>query len=286
MGYILSQNIPAGESIKAGDKLILLVNQSQAMVKTPMLVGKFRSLVPEILSNIRSHKRHFSLKEGVVTFIYSEYPKGVILAQHPKAGTPVIPEHPISYLVSKGGQLSQIRFKEPSLTDQHIEMVKKISYFLKIPLSITIKETKIPEKNAIVLQSFFDKVPGDATWQSIQNTARCTISIGYYRNKISTNKQSTKTYLFSTQWIPAAKLNIPFNVPIMLARKKIHNRATFYEPEIFLILQENSKIPFFIDQYSELAIWNQWIALDIQPADNKVANPVPPPLFTIKLDNI
>ncbi len=101
-GYILAQNLTPGKSVDKNTKLELLINFSDAIVQVPKLVGFSEDLVDGSISSLPVGGRIFSLRKGVITRVYSAQPKREVLAQFPPAGTPVIPNTPVSLLISDG----------------------------------------------------------------------------------------------------------------------------------------------------------------------------------------
>ena len=164
-GYIISQSLSPGDVVKFGQKLTLSVNHSKTLVETPKLIGSFVSLASKILGNIHSSGRRYRLNVGVVTRIPSKYPKGEILSQYPPPETPVVPEYPVSLLVSNGAFPDNITSPKDSaegntllpspkkINRLNIEIVKGIAYHLNIPLDIETSPTIEFEKNGFVLES-------------------------------------------------------------------------------------------------------------------------------------
>ena len=163
-GYVISQSLSPKQVVKYGQKLVLLVNQSKNIVKTPRIVGSLEALVPKVLSNVHSGKRRFKLNIGVITKVPSHRPKGEVLAQFPLPGTPVRPEYPVSFLVSLGDKdrkHAYLNTNDPfNLNRQearNIEIVKSIAYHLKTPLDIEPVETQNIQEDGVVLESIFPK---------------------------------------------------------------------------------------------------------------------------------
>ena len=279
-GYILSQNLSAGDAVKFGQKLTLIVNQSKAVVETPKLVGSLASLAPKILGNIHSRGRRYKLNVGVVTHIPSKYPKDEILAQYPPPRTPVIPEYPVSFLVSYGNPKTpqKVSDKNDSAEDTskdtssntplpapkeinqlNIEIVKKIAYHLKIPLEIETAPTSDPEENGFVLESerlvpnMLHNTNREKTWK---------ITVAKYKSKeAEAAKDEGFNYPFHFIWLNTDDLNIEEGSYVI---GKFRSKTTS-GPEngiSYIAFKKNKKVPFFKGYKKEdLLIWKDYLPM-------------------------
>jgi len=149
-GYILAQNIPPGKIVKEGTHFVLLINESQSVVPVPLLVGASESIALKLLANIPVGKTSYPLTMGTITRIPNDKPAGEILAQYPPPSTTVIPLTPVSALVSEGPEKFKTGFLLPDLKGVHIEIIKKLSYDLQIPVKIVPVKTYDYWKNGDV----------------------------------------------------------------------------------------------------------------------------------------
>lgn len=135
-GIILSQNISPGKIVKEGSIFVLTVNESKTIVPVPSLVGVSEPIALKMLNVIPVGKTTFNLLPGVITTIPHPAPKGEVLAQFPPANTPVLPDSPVMMLISEGPDKLKTGFHLPDLKKSNIEIIKKLSYDLQIPIKI------------------------------------------------------------------------------------------------------------------------------------------------------
>ncbi len=273
VGYILGQSLSPGEVVKSGQRIILLVNQSRSLVKTPGLVGSVESLVDHILSNIYIGNRVFKLTKGVITRIPANRSKGEILAQYPLPGTPVVPNFPISYLVSEGNENLNSLFVPPEIKGINIEIIKKMAYFFKTPLQIKKKNVVSPKKDAIVLNSRFKSTAKEITWESIAGRLTWEVSVGYFAPSnfaVSDEKelQREKKYPFQFVWLNADDIGISsgnFTMGIKTAKRHHTVDEMQYEASAYITFEKDKKIPFFLVPGQDIFFWKDHQSLEAYP---------------------
>ena len=305
-GYIISQSLSPGEIVKIGQKITLLVNRSKNIIKTPTLIGFLESLAPKILGNVHSGERRFRLLSGVITHINSEKPRGVILAQYPLPETPVPPEYPISYLVSRGTstkapiraseerlnneddgkkslsrqQKKQAHFKIERMIDEldlnkkmlNIEIVKAISYYMKIPLEIDQISIDKFEHDSLVLEyRLSNDVNNDQKkiWK---------VNVGYYDKR---HPEGESAYPFQFVWVNHQTLGIDQGMYTIAQRVRAQSdRVTLQdEPPLsglaYVSLKKDQLFPIFKTFSDEFLIWNGYHTMSelITHADKKLKLP-------------
>ncbi len=277
-GYIISQSVPPGEVVREGTKLTLLVNQSKATLHAPKLVDKLESLVPSILNSVHAHNRVFKLKKGVVTYVPSARPKGIILAQYPLAGASITPDIPISYLVSLGKELTL--FQPPQVIGKNVHIIKRMAYFIRTPLKIISKKVNSQKEAGFILKSKFENVAPEMTWQTIQDKVYWRIMVGRYDG--TSDHDTSKIYPFSSTWVNAVDMRLPSNAIVTIGRRidipaKPGEKQDefFYEPEAYLLLDKTyTDIPLFVDTHSHFGVWKSWQLLNTLDTEKKIGEPL------------
>jgi len=155
-GYILSQSIAQGEIVSEGTRLVLLTNDNKKLVPVPNLVGVSELIAPNILATINVGKASFSLTVGTITRIPNQKPAGEVLAQFPPEGTPVIPDSPVSILVSEGPEKLKTGYVFPDVKNVNVEILKKISYDIQIPIKILPVTTHEFRENGLIEEIDFN----------------------------------------------------------------------------------------------------------------------------------
>ncbi|MBS0619645.1 MAG: PASTA domain-containing protein [Spirochaetes bacterium] len=153
-GYILAQDLAPGKQVDKNTKLELLVNLSDAVVQVPRLTGFSEDLVDGSLASLPVGGRIFSLRKGVVTRIPSNLPKREVLAQFPPPGTPVIPNSPVSLLISDGpAPANQPRALLYNKIEKGtpVAIAMSAAYQLKIPAVIQLTKTEKANENATLV---------------------------------------------------------------------------------------------------------------------------------------
>lgn len=101
-GIILSQDPESGKVVPKNTRIILVVSRNELEIDTPSLIGSALSTAKTKLLNLHSGERTVSLLTGVVTYIPSDKPEGIIIDQNPKPGESVSPDRRVNLLVSAG----------------------------------------------------------------------------------------------------------------------------------------------------------------------------------------
>ncbi|MDH5716399.1 MAG: PASTA domain-containing protein [Spirochaetia bacterium] len=194
-GYIIAQNISPGEIVKEGARLILLVNQGKALIETPNLTGISENLVDGLLKNIPVAGINYSLQKGTVTYIPDSTPKGEILSQNPPAGTPVIPDYPVSFLISSGREALSANFQlnQINLKGLDVHIAQKIAFLRKIPMQIETKRITNPELHGKIISYNIEEI--EKTF-SKNIKYKWMVTIGRYAYT-----DENKDYPFRVRWI-------------------------------------------------------------------------------------
>ena len=257
-GYIFSQSLTPGDVVKSGQKLTLSVNYSKVLVETPKLISFSFSLAPKILSNVYSDGRRYKLNIGVVTRIPSKYSKGEILAQYPLYRTPVIPEYPVSLLVSLGssgkGSKDALLPSTREINRLNIEIIKRIAYHLGIPLDISISPTTDYKKDGSVLDSaplkrLFHQNQG-STWK---------VRVAKYQWE-GENKDGNREHPFRFVWLGIDDLGIQegsYSIcKLRPADLPDHSKDDEHSIFSYIAFERGKTVPFFksLDD-EELLIW-------------------------------
>ncbi|MBV6494458.1 MAG: hypothetical protein LDLANPLL_02491 [Turneriella sp.] len=151
-GYILAQDLSPGKTVDKNTKLELLVNLSDAVVQVPKLVGLSEALVDGSIQSLPVGGRVFSLRKGIATYVPSAQPKREVLSQFPPAGTPVLPNTPISLLISDGPQIPpQASLQQKIEKGTPVAIALGAAYYLKIPATIKLTKTEKADENAKLL---------------------------------------------------------------------------------------------------------------------------------------
>ena len=186
-GYILAQDLTPGKTVDKNTKLELLVNLSDAIVQVPKLTGFSEDLVDGSLASLPVGGRIFSLKKGVITRVPSTQPKREVLAQFPPVGTPVIPNTPVSLLISDGpapaGEAGpQAMLKQRIEKGTPVSIALNAAYHMKIPAVIKLSKTEKADENASLLADA--KITADAIELAV---GEFTEIIGKGKSKIDFN---------------------------------------------------------------------------------------------------
>lgn len=164
-GYILAQDLTPGKTVDKNTKLELLVNLSDAIVQVPRLTGFSEDLVDGSLASLPVGGRIFSLRKGVITRVPSTQPKREVLAQFPPVGTPVIPNTPVSLLISDGPAPAgtagpQAMLKQKIEKGTPVSIALNAAYHMKIPAVIKLAKTEKADENATLIADA--KIAADA----------------------------------------------------------------------------------------------------------------------------
>ncbi len=121
-GIILRQYIDAGEIVKDGTSISLLVSRSQLKFETPNLVGLSLPKAKNKLRNLHIQGKAVSLEVGTLTYVTSEkYEENRVILQSPSVKERISPDQKINILVSSGEK--EKNFRLPNVTGQQIDLV-------------------------------------------------------------------------------------------------------------------------------------------------------------------
>lgn len=109
--YVIAQDPASGEKIQANKRVKAVLSAGKPNLTMPEIRGKLLSSVKILLSQV-------GLREGVLTHIYSDEPKDVILMYHPERGELMRGER-INLLISRG--LEPEPFFMPDLIGKDID---------------------------------------------------------------------------------------------------------------------------------------------------------------------
>ncbi len=283
-GYIISQSLSPGRVVKEGAKLVLLVNQSRHVVKTPNLVGKKYELVESLLQSIHQGRRSYRLNTGVVTYVVSSRPEGDVLAQFPPAGTPVVPESPVSLLVarSEGKKAKKKKKKKktalllPDLKDRNIEIVKELSYHAKLALKIETREVEELAQHGQVLE--YSLSNGSKKYTPGEDVV-LTAVVGQVKYTEDELEALNDEFPYRFSWVAPADMGIPKGrVTIaQLTEKKSGDFDRKKYHSFFYFENTGAKIPVFKKDQNRFALWSGYAegVLDVPLAEpeKKAAKP-------------
>jgi hypothetical protein len=236
-GYILAQNLTPGRKVEKNTKLELLVNLSDAIVQVPKLTGFSENLVDGSLASLPVGGRIFSLRKGVITRIPSAQPKNEVLAQYPPAGTPVVPNTPVSLLVSDGP--AQPGSPQASVAPKlekgiPVSIALGAAYHLKKPASITLRKTDRAEENATLLSEA--KIADDSI----------ALEVGQFVENLTSGKSviDLEDLPFTQLFVQAKKIGDQNQVLTVARREAVANEDGSPYSEFWLI-RNSSPLPVF-----------------------------------------
>ncbi len=251
-GFILFQSLSPGKIVKEGSRITLVVNQSQNIVKVPRLVEMKEDLVQNILNNIHIGSRNFRLIIGTVTRIPSDRAKGEILAQFPEAGTPVVPDSPVSLLVSLGAEEQKSAFKFPDMENIPIGLAKEMAFHLKIPITIKVKAVNDESKHARIIRSEIKNPP--QKWIETATKTSWNVTTAFFPYEYKSEDGPFKHILVN----PDDHNIEPGKYTLAVVREQ-KNPGGFQEDHKYMVLSylEIGKDPFpsFIFEKEKLALW-------------------------------
>ncbi|MFO1472824.1 MAG: hypothetical protein U1F27_17540 [Turneriella sp.] len=235
-GYILAQDLTPGKRVDKMTKLELLVNLSDAIVQVPKLVGFSEDLVDGSLASLPVGGRIFSLRKGVITRIPSSQPKREVLAQFPPPGTPVIPNAPVSLLISDGPAASPARaslnIRIEKGTPAAIAMAA--AYHLKKPAAIKLTQTQKADENATLLNDA--KVTADSL----------EIEVGQFVETLAKGKSKIdlEDLPFAQLFVPEKKWGEKGAVLTIARKEPVANEDGSFYSDMFLV-RNQSPLPVF-----------------------------------------
>lgn len=235
-GYILAQDLTPGKRVDKMTKLELLVNLSDAIVQVPKLVGFSEDLVDGSLASLPVGGRIFALRKGVITRIPSNQPKREVLAQFPPPGTPVVPNAPVSLLISDGPAATPARaslnIRIEKGTPAAIAMAA--AYHLKKPAAIKLAATQKADENAVLM--------GDAkiTADSLE------IEVGQFIEPLAKGKSKIdlEDLPFAQLFVPEKKWGDKGAVVTIARKEPVANEDGSFYSEFFLV-RNQSPLPIF-----------------------------------------
>jgi len=236
-GYILAQDVTPGKRVDKNTKLELLVNMSDAIVQVPKLVGFSEELIDGSISSLPVGGRIFSLRKGVITRVPSNQPKREVLAQFPPAGTPVIPDSPVSLLISDGPAGAT---PTPTKAELKIEKGTPVAialgaaYHTKTPATIRIVKTEKHAEHALLL--------ADA---KISATA-IDLEVGEFTETLQSGKSAIalEDLPFTTLSIPEKKWGSKDeNITIARREAQANEDGSYYSE--FYYIKNSSPLPVF-----------------------------------------
>ncbi|MDH4261888.1 MAG: PASTA domain-containing protein [Spirochaetia bacterium] len=262
-GYILAQSIASGEVVTEGTKLVLLINDSKSIVPVPNIVGSSESIAQKILENIPVGKASFSLSIGTITRIPSDKPAGEVLAQFPPPTAPVIPDSPVSILVSEGPEKLKTGYLFPDVRNVHIEIVKKMSYDNHIPIKVIPVQTYDFKKSGLIDAIDFGRK--GAFIFNVNNDGNAelpfwTIHVKKYDN------QTGKKYPNELIWINVE--DFKFKGKAGTVFEKITDNATVYKNPGYAVLDK--QWPVFYQSNLTLEAWEGYKEKDKVIVTNKI----------------
>ncbi len=265
-GYILAQDLTPGKRVDKNTKLELLVNLSDAIVQVPKLVGFSEDLVDGSLASLPVGGRIFSLRKGVITRVASTQPRREILAQFPPAGTPVIPNTPVSLLISDGPapvtpQASAAPRLEKGLA---VSIALNAAYHLKKPAVLTLKKTEKADENAALLA---DAVIGEKEIQ---------LEVGELSEEIKKGKTAIglEDLPYAQLFVAAKKFGDKDAVLTIARREPVANEDGSLYSEYYLV-RNSSALPLFRRRDDHFDVYRDYYTSPVvTPAVAKAAEPV------------
>ena len=305
-GYVIAQSEPAGKLLKRGATFILLVNYSKNIIPVPQVVGMQEKIAEGILSQIPVGSNTYTLSKGVVTRIPSEKPAGEILAQYPPVGVTVIPEFPVSLLISAGKLKRGHKKKISSIQGLHIDIIRQMAYHLKIPVHVDSQFTDDFKKEGIVEEFDFGKKGNIVSEKHLSSDgsgdvdADVSWSVKVNQYKSEWNERFPNRYV----WVkPHKKLTSGDKITMA---EEVTDKTTgevSYRNYSYLIF--NEEIPVFLNKKMNLVFWKGYqkrVVADI-PEEAIIANEdeakpvfetdeeskkikIPDPMFKVSLSTI
>lgn len=145
IGTILDQNPPAGQTVKSGRRIYLVVSGGEALYDVPNIVGRS---VRE--SKFMLAQRNLELKE-VETKPSAQYPPGIVISQVESPGLKVKKGTQIGVVVSTGMDVGDLKI--PDLIGKNVEEAKKIILQNKFAIGkINFQPSTVVPVNAVIDQ--------------------------------------------------------------------------------------------------------------------------------------
>ncbi|MBL8035388.1 MAG: PASTA domain-containing protein [Leptospiraceae bacterium] len=251
-GYILAQDLTPGKRVDKNTKLELLVNLSDAIVQVPKLVGFSEDLVDGSLGSLPVGGRIFSLRKGVVTRIPSNQPKREVLAQFPPPGTPVVPNSPVSLLISEGPQAA---------SPARAAITPKIEK--GVPVSIALAAAYHLKKPAVIKIAAVEKADDNATLIADAKIANDSIEleVGRFSEKLGKGKSAIdlEDLPFAQLFIPEKKWGDQGQVLTIARKEPVANEDGSFYSEYYLV-RNQAPLPVFRRRDETFDVYKDYFA--------------------------
>lgn len=152
-GMILSQSVAPGASVALREKVYIVVNQPEAILTMPELVGSPAETARARLSSMPAEDDVYSIAIGAISYVpASGVPAGTVLAQFPAAGQTISPMEKAFLLVSELGKTDGKPEAKPGqntmgdLTGQNIAIASQM--FARRGIEYRIRKVSSPASYA------------------------------------------------------------------------------------------------------------------------------------------
>lgn len=143
--HIVRQSQAAGEELKEGFTVDVIVSNGPELVKVPNLMQKDVSEAKLILDNK-------SLNVGEINYEYSDLPSGLVAKQTPSAGSDAKKGENVNLVVSQGKPIETVLV--PNLLGKSLPQVKSALSSVSLTLgNVTYNFSDTYEKDAVMIQS-------------------------------------------------------------------------------------------------------------------------------------
>ena len=169
---VIETNPPAGESVRRGSQVTLIVSDGPGRVSVPPVVGQTRNAAEQQLSAVGLESS--SSEES------SDRPQGEVISQSPNAGTEVEPGSTVDLVVSSGPE-PVTEVDVPNVVG--LTRADAVSNLRGLGLSPSVQEqpTDIEPQDGRVV----DQNPGGGT--SVNEGTRVVITVGVFQNSGGVN---------------------------------------------------------------------------------------------------
>lgn len=148
-GVILRQDPQSGEVVSKNSRITLVVSRNELEVEVPSLIGSPLSSAKTKLLNLHTGQRTVSLLTGVVTYMPSDKPEGIVLQQSPAAGEKVPHSLRVNILVSSGSVSDALM---PDIKGQSIDLVYDLLVSKGCVVEQEIVNTDSPDLSGQILE--------------------------------------------------------------------------------------------------------------------------------------
>ncbi len=143
--HIIKQSQAAGDELKEGFTVDVVVSNGPELVKVPNLLQKDVAEARLVLDNK-------SLKIGDITYEYSDLPSGLVVKQDPVAGSNSIKGNNVALVVSQGKPIETVMV--PNLLGKSLPQVKSNLSNVSLSLgNVTYNFSETYGKDAVMIQS-------------------------------------------------------------------------------------------------------------------------------------